>query len=97
MGLFGFGRKYTEDDLQREIHTLAALVRQATGADATNKTRTQLKQELAMQLYKVLDVCKKGNFNGMELVEWNPGLPRTGNFTSLRNVTPMVQVLIEMM
>ena len=56
MGLFGFGKKYTKDDLQREIHTLAALFRQATGVDATNKTRTQLKQELAMQLYKVLEI-----------------------------------------
>lgn len=97
MGLFGFGRKYTKEDLQQEIHTLATLFRQATGVDTTNKTRTQLKQELVMQLHKVLDVCNKGNFKGMETVEWNPGLPRTGNYTSLGSVTPMVQVFIEMM
>ena len=97
MGLFGFGRKYTEDDLQREIHTLATLYRQATGVDSTTKSKSQLKQELTVQLHRVLDICKKGDFNGSETVEWNPGLPRTGNYTSLRNVTPMVQVFIELM
>lgn len=29
MGFFGFGRKYTKEELQREIHLLAALYRQA--------------------------------------------------------------------
>lgn len=97
MGLFGFGKKYTEEDLQREIHTLAALFRQANGVDSTTKSKNQLKQELTAQLHKVLDIVKKGNFTGGETVEWNPGLPRTGNYTSLRNVTPMVQVFIELM
>lgn len=97
MRLFGFSKKYTEEDLQREIHVLAALFRQANGADSTTQSKNQLKQELTMQLYQVLDICKKGGFTGCETVEWNPGLPRTGNYTSLSNVTPMVQVLIELM
>ncbi|MCI7776189.1 MAG: hypothetical protein SPF66_05490 [Bacteroidaceae bacterium] len=97
MGFFGFGEKYTKEDLQREIHTLAALYRQATGTDNTTKSRAELKQALGLQLHKVLDVCKKGGFHGGETVEWNPGIPRTGNFTSLRNVTPMVQMYIEIM
>lgn len=91
MGLFGFGRKYTKEDLQREIHSLAALYSRAIGVDATTKSRSQLKQDLAAQLHRVLDICKKGNFDGMETVMW------CGNYTSLRNVTPMVQVFIEMM
>lgn len=91
MGFFGFGKKYTEADLQNAIHTLDILYRQAIGVDTTTKSRTQLKQELAIQLHHVLDICKKGNFNGMETVMW------CGNYTSLRNVTPMVQIFIEMM
>lgn len=97
MGLFGFGKKYTKEDLQREIHELAASYRQAIGVDTTTKSRSQLKQELALQLQNVLEICRKGNFQGWETVEWNPGIPRTGNFTTLRNVTPMVQDFIEMM
>ena len=91
MGLFGFGKRYTEEDLRIEISALENLYRQAIGCDATTKSRIQLKQELATKLYNVLDICKKGNFNGMETVMW------CGNYTSLRNVTPMVQVFIEMM
>lgn len=97
MGFFGFGRKYTKEELQREIHLLAALYRQAIGVDTTTKSRVQLKQELAIQLKNILDICKKGNFQGWETIEWNPGVPRSGNFTSLRNVTPMVEVFIELM
>lgn len=91
MGLFGFSKKYTEEDLQIEICALEVLYRQAIGVDSTTKSRIQLKQESAKQLYKVLDICKKGNFSGMETVMW------CGSYTSLRNVTPMVQVFIEMM
>ena len=97
MKLFGFSKNNTEEDLQREIHALAALFRQANGVDSTTKSKNQLKQELSVQLHQVLDICKEGGFNGSETVEWNPGLPRTGNYTSLRNVTPMVQVFIELM
>ena len=97
MGLFGFSKKYTKEDLQREIHALAALFRQANGVDSTTKSKNQLKQELAVQLHQVLDIIKKGDFAEYETVEWNPGLPRTGNYTSLRNVAPMVQVFIELM
>lgn len=97
MGLFKFSQKYTEEDLQRETHALAALFRQANGVDSTTKSRNQLKQELTVQLHQVLDICRKGDFTGCEIVEWNPGLPRTGNYTSLSNVTPMVQVFIELM
>lgn len=91
MGLFGFGKKYTNEDLQREISTLESLYRQVIGVNTTTKSRHQLKQELATQLNKILDICKKGNFSGMETVMW------CGSYTSLRNVTPMVQVFIEMM
>ncbi|MDE7430571.1 MAG: hypothetical protein K2N34_01415 [Lachnospiraceae bacterium] len=91
MGFFGFSKKYTKEDLHREISTLETLYRQAIGVNTTTKSRIQLKQELATQLYKILDICKKGNFNGMESVLW------CGSYTSLRNVTPMVQVFIEMM
>lgn len=97
MGLFGFSKKYTEEDLQREINVLASLFRQASGVDSTTKSKNQLKQELTVQLHQVLDICRKGGFTGGETVEWNPGLPGTGNYTSLRNVTPIVQVLIELM
>lgn len=96
MGWFGFSNKYTKDDLQREIYALATLFRQATGVDSTTKSKNQLKQELTAQLHQVLDISKKGGFTGSEMVEWNPGLPRTENYTSLRNVTPMVQTFIEL-
>lgn len=91
MGLFGFGKKYTKEDLQNAINSLDALYRQAIGVDTTAKSRSQLKQELAIQLHHVLSICKKGNFSGMETVLW------CGSYTSLRNVTPMVQVFIDMM
>lgn len=97
MGLFSFGKKYTDEDLQREIHALASLYRQAIGGEASTKSRTQLKRELARQLDNVLGICKKGDFCGWETVEWNPRLPSSGNFTSVRNVIQTVQVLLEMM
>lgn len=97
MGLFSFGKKYTEEDLQEEINTLASLYRQAVGYEVSNQSRIQLKRELAKQLDIVLDICKKGDFCGWETVEWNPGPSRSGNYTTLRNVTPTVQVLLEMM
>ena len=97
MGFVGLGRKYSKEELQKEIHLLASLYRQAIGVDTTTKSRVQLKQELSIQLRNVLDICRKGNFQGWETVEWNPGLPRSGNFTSLRNVTPIVEIFIEMM
>ena len=43
MGFLGFGRKYTKEELQREIHLLAALYRQAIGVDTTTKSRIQLR------------------------------------------------------
>ena len=91
MGLFGFGKKYTEEDLQREINALDTIYRQAIGVNTTIKSNSQLKQELTTQLCRVLDVCRKGNFNGMETVMW------CGSYTSLRNVTPTVQVFLDMM
>jgi hypothetical protein len=89
MSFFGFGRKsYTKDDLDREVAKLRDLYVQAMSSRSS-----QLKEQLASQLYEVLEVCSKGGFSGMEMVEW----PTRGNYTSLRNVTPPVQVLIEMM
>ncbi len=96
MGLFGFGKNYTKEDLQREINSLASLFRQATGLDASTKSRAQLKQELTKQLNTVLNICKKGNFAGWETVEWNPGPSKSGNYTTLRNVTPMVEIFLKM-
>ena len=90
MGLFGFGKKYTQEDLQAEINILASLYLQAIGVDSTSKSNVQLKHELATQLHHVLEICKKGNFNGMETVMW------CGSYTSLRNVTPMVQGFVEL-
>ncbi len=91
MGLFGFGKKYTEEDLQNAINSLDTLFRQAMGVDTTTKSKSQLKQELAIQLHHVLDICRKGNFSGMETVLW------CGSYTSLRDITPMVQVYIDIM
>lgn len=91
MGFFGFGRSYTKDDLDREIAKLRNLYQQAIGS--SSRPGIELKRELASQLHEVLEVCRKGNFSGMETVEW----PLSGHFTSLRNVTPPVQILIEMM
>lgn len=88
MGIFRFGKSYTKNDLDREIAKLRELYVRAMG-----NSNAQTKKELAMQLHKVLEVCKKGGFNGSETVEW----PTPGSYTSLRNVTPSVQVMIEMM
>lgn len=88
MSFFSFGKSYTKDDLDREIAKLRSLYVQAMG----NKS-PQLKRELESQLHEVLEVCRKGGFSGMETVEW----PTPGSYTSLRNVTPPVQVMIEMM
>lgn len=88
MSFFGFGKSYTKDDLDREIAKLRTLYVQAM----TNPN-PQLKRELAAQLHEVLEICRKGGFSGMETVEW----PSAGCYTSLRNVTPPVQVLVEMM
>ena len=86
MGLFGFGKSYTRDDLQKEITKLERLYIQGMGGG-----NPQLKRELASQLSVVLNICRKGNFYGGEMVDW------CGSVTSLRNVTPPVQVMIEMM
>lgn len=88
MGFFGFGKSYSKDDLDREVAKLRTLYTQAMG-----NSNPQLKRELATQLHEVLEVCRKGGFTGMETVEW----PTPGSYTSLRNVTPPVQVLIELM
>lgn len=88
MGFFGFGKSYTKDDLDREIAKLRVLYIKAMSGSSPN-----LKRELAVQLNEVLSICKKGNFSGMETVEW----PTPGSYTSLRNVTPPVQIMIEMM
>lgn len=88
MGFFGFGKSYSKDDLDREVAKLRDLYNQAMG-----NSNPQLKRELATQLHEVLEVCRKGGFTGMETVEW----PTPGSYTSLRNITPPVQVLIELM
>lgn len=88
MGFFGFGKSYTKSDLDREIAKMRTLYVQAMGNHSP-----QLKRELASQLDTVLEVCRKGGFSGMESVEW----PTQGCYTSLRNVTPPVQMLIELM
>jgi hypothetical protein len=87
MGFFGFGKSYTRDDLDREIAILRDLYVQSMG----NKS-LELKRKLAMQLDKVLEVCRKGGFDGSEMVEW----PAPGQLTSLRNVTPEVQIVLEL-
>ncbi len=88
MGLFGFGKSYTKQDLDNEIAKLRTLYNQAMGQPSS-----QLKRELAMQLHVVLEVCRKGGFSGGETVEW----PMPGCFMPLASVTPPVQVLIELM
>ena len=88
MGLFGFMKSYSEEDLDKEVAKLRTLYNQAI-----SNPSPQLKKELAMQLHEVLEVCRKGDFKGWETVEW----PTSGSFTSLRNVTPPVQVLLEFM
>lgn len=88
MGIFGFGKSYSKEDLDKEIAKLRTLYN-----NAINHPGAQSKRELATQLNVVLEVCKKGRFEGWETVEW----PSQGCFTSLRSVTPPVQVLIELM
>ena len=88
MGIFGFGKSYSKEDLDKEIAKLRTLYNHAM-----TQSSPQLKRELTMQLHNVLEVCRKGVFSGGETVEW----PSSGCFTSLRNVTPPVQVLIELM
>lgn len=56
MGIFGFGKTYSKQDLQKEITKLQNLYRQAIGADPTSKSRSELKRELAIQLHEVLDI-----------------------------------------
>ncbi len=88
MGLFGFGKSYSKDDLDKEIAKLRSLYIEAMTAPSP-----ALKRELACQLNEVLKVCEKGGFKDWETVEW----PTPGTYTSLRNVTPPVQILIELM
>lgn len=97
MGFFGFGKSYSREDLQREVTKLQHLYRQAIGADPTIMSRSELKGALSAQLHVLLEVCRKGGFSGMESVEWCPSAPSHGCYTSLRNVTPQVQVFIEIM
>ena len=52
MGFFGLGRKYSKEELQKEIHLLASLYRQAIGVDTTTKSRVQLKLLLSAKLYR---------------------------------------------
>lgn len=88
MGLFGFLKSYSKEDLDKEIAKLRTLYNQAM-----SQPSPQLKKELAMQLHEVLEVCRKGGFSGGETVEW----PMPGCFMPLQSVTPPVQVLIELM
>lgn len=88
MVFFSFGKSYTKNDLDREIAKLRSLYVQAMDSRSS-----QLKGELSSQLQEVLKICNRGGFSGMETVEW----PAPGHYTSLRNVTPAVQVMIEMM
>lgn len=97
MGFLGFGKKYTMDDLQREVTKLQNLYRQAIGSDPLTMSRTELKRALRFQLYNVIEVCKKGNFVGWELVEWCPTGPKHGFRTSLNGITPVVQTMIDLM
>lgn len=88
MGFFGFGKSYSKDDLDREVEKLRTLFDKAMW-----NSSPQMKRELAAQLHEVLEVCRKGGFKEWETVEW----PSPGCYTSLSNVTPVVQVLIESM
>lgn len=88
MDIFGFGKSYTKNDLDREITKLRELYVQAL-VNLNAHTR----KELTLQLKKVLEVSKKGGFNGSEIVEW----PTSGSYTSLRNVTPGILVMIDTM
>ncbi len=97
MAFFGLGKKYTEEDLQREVTKLQSLYRQAIGIDRTDKSRTELKNELSKQLHLLLEVCRKGHFSGMETVEWCPNGPSYGCFCLLNNVTPPVEILLQIL
>ncbi|MDE6479051.1 MAG: hypothetical protein K2L45_02185 [Muribaculaceae bacterium] len=88
MGIFRFGKSYTKEDLDKEVVKMRSLY-----LEAMSHPSSQLKKDLAVQLNKVLEVCKKGDFKGWETVEW----PTPGCFTSLQSVTPPVQMLIELM
>lgn len=87
MGLFGFGKSYSKEDLDKEIAKLRTLYIEAMTAPSP-----KLKRDLAQQIDEVMKVCEKGGFKGWETVEW----PTPGTYTSLRNVTPPVQVLVEL-
>jgi hypothetical protein len=91
MSFFGFGKSFTKDDLNREVAKLRDLYLQTMGP--SSMSQTELKRKLALQLQEVLEVCKKGNFSGMETVEWTP----SGCYMPISNITPAVQVLIELM
>lgn len=87
-----FGLFATESDLDKILEKLRLLYQQAVDPRRSTMSRAELKHELKKQLNKLLDVCERGNFHGSQMVEW----PTSGCLTSLRNVTPEVQVLIEM-
>lgn len=91
MSFLGFGKSYTKDDLNREVAKLKDLYLQTMGPSSMSDT--ELKRKLALQLYEVLEICKKGNFSGMETVEWTP----SGCYKPIGNITPAVQALVELM
>ena len=93
MGLFGFRKKYTEDDLHREVSKLRNLYLQAIGAQSTNKSRYELKRELFYQLKEVVTISDSGDICNNPTIEW----PTAGCFMPLYNAVPVVQVLIETM
>lgn len=88
MSFFGCGKSYSRDDLDKGVAKLRELYVKTMSSNSP-----QLKRDLAAQLQDVLEVCRKGGFNGSEMVEW----PTLGSYTSLRNVTPAIQVLLELM
>lgn len=91
MSFFGFRKSFTKEDLDRELVKLRNLYQQAI--KSPKSSRTELKRDLASQLHTVLEICRKGNFSGMETVEW----PSSGCYMPLNSVTPAVQILIELM
>lgn len=97
MGLFGFGKSYTQEDLQREVTKLETLYRQAIGSDHVTMSGVELKRKLEIQLHEVLEVCKKGNFIGWELVIWDPVGSKGVMRTPLNGITPVVQTMIDLM
>lgn len=84
MGIFGFGRSYSLNDLQNEITSLENFYKQAMSGHCS-------KNDLIRQFNKVINICDRGNFNGSETVKW------LGSYTSLRNVTPDVEMVIRLM